>query len=148
CAMALHATVCPSRAISLSEISTVVREYKASMRQYRPTSSEGPPIALLYQRYASSIFAYACKHASSVEDTEDILVEVFVAALESESFFALTGQQQGAWLWGVTRHKIADSYRRRHRHPQVPLDLFDEVDVEDEASAPEAMSLQHEQERQ
>ena len=118
------------------------------MRQGLPLPLESPPLAILYERYAPFILDYARKHVSSWEDAEDILVEVFVAALENPALFALTEHQQGAWLWGVTRHKVADSYRRQYRHPQVPLDLFPQLDLEDEAATPEARSLQQEEARQ
>ena len=38
--------------------------------------------AMLYERYAASIFAYARLHTPSWEDAEDLTLDVFTAALE------------------------------------------------------------------
>ncbi len=67
----------------------------------------------LYQQYAPTIFAYLRMHTSSREDAEDMLVEVFLAALESRYFPLLPEPAQWAWLWHVARNKTIDSFRKR-----------------------------------
>ncbi len=56
------------------------------------------PIARLYQHYWLTILASIRQHISSREDAEDILLEVFVAALESTSLLTMGEKQQLAWL--------------------------------------------------
>ena len=54
------------------------------MQQQRQTTLDDPyaSVATLYQRYSAAIFAWLRQHTASLEDTEDLLVEVFVAALQ------------------------------------------------------------------
>lgn len=99
----------------------------------------------VYQRYAPAIFAYLHRHSSSLEDTEDLLLEVFLAALERSGFETLGAKQQEAWLWCVARNKMADHHRRRVRHEGVPLELALEDACEPDDKTPEMLLLQQEE---
>ena len=61
------------------------------------TEPDTADIAALYQKCALAIFAYLVRHTSSEEDAEDILVEVFLAALENKQFLLLPEKVQLAW---------------------------------------------------
>ena len=47
-------------------------------------------MALLYRKHAPGLLAYVRMHITSVEDAEDLVVEVFMAALENAKFAALS----------------------------------------------------------
>lgn len=99
----------------------------------------------LFHRYAPSLFAYLCQHTASKEDAEDLLHEVFVAALERPEFGLLSDSEQALWLWRVTRNKTVDTYRRKTRRPSLALDsVADELYAGDEQS-PEYALLRHEE---
>src|SRR5258708_19493321 len=84
--------------------------------------TQGKSVAsALYDRYASSIFAYARLHTPSWEDAEDVTLEVFTAALEQANLSALTERQQLVWLRRVAHNKLVDRYRRAMHLPLVPL---------------------------
>jgi RNA polymerase sigma-70 factor (ECF subfamily) len=97
----------------------------------------------LYQRYAPAIFAYLLKQTASREDAEDLLLEVFLAAVERGNLADLGEQEQRAWLWAVARHKAVDHFRRLTRHPSVNLRLVAET-LSDEAMEPEQVLLRQE----
>jgi RNA polymerase sigma-70 factor (ECF subfamily) len=103
------------------------------------------PAALLYQRYASAIFAYLRLHTSIWEDAEDLLLEVFVAALEDGRLEAVPEEERLAWLRGVAHHKLVDYYRRHARRPTAPLDALAEIVVADERLTPEASAIRQEE---
>jgi RNA polymerase sigma factor (sigma-70 family) len=69
-------------------------------------------VSVLYQQHAPQIFTYLRLHLRSREDAEDLLVETFLACLESSSFRGLSEPQQHAWLWRVVHHKLIDFYRK------------------------------------
>lgn len=52
------------------------------MQEYEGTLPHDSPDAMLYQRYAPSIFAYLYRQTTSREDAEDLLLEVFLAVRE------------------------------------------------------------------
>src|SRR5689334_24187437 len=105
------------------------------------------PGTALYECFAPAIFAYLLKQTASREDAEDLLVEVFLAALEQGRLARIDEAKQGAWLWGVARHKAADHFRRKGRYPRVGLDLLAEMASEGEVE-PEQMVMQQEESAQ
>lgn len=112
---------------------------------YLHMTFDDPPTAMLYQQYAPAVFAYVRQHTPTREDAEDILVEVFLAALEKDTFVSLSEKEQLAWLWRVTRNKVVDFYRRSIRHQTVALERIVESVYEDEIMEPEQMILREEE---
>ena len=112
--------------------------------QPNPSSAclENP--AALYQEYAPLLLAYLRRQTASLEDAEDLLVEVFLAALERDQLLAVPAGERRRWLFGVAQHKLVDAYRRSARHPLVPLDALLETVEEDAAQAPEQVVLHQE----
>jgi RNA polymerase sigma factor (sigma-70 family) len=102
----------------------------------------------LYDRYAHIIFAYLRLHLSSLEDAEDVTLEVFVAALEHHNLAGLSSQEQLMWLHRVASNKMVDIYRRTQRHPLVALDSVTEHLYEDESRSPEHIALRQERYQQ
>ena len=101
-------------------------------------------MATLYQQYAPAILAHLSRHAPSEQDAEDILVEVFLAALEEKHFSALSEKAQLAWLWRVARNKVIDAYRRSTRRRSVTLESLAERIVDDDIDPERAALLQEE----
>lgn len=101
--------------------------------------------AVLYDRYAASILAYARLHTLSLEDAEDVMLEVFTATLEQEKLAMLTEKQQFVWLRRVAHYKLVDRYRRAAHLPVVPLEQVVEAVRQEEALSPEHMVLRREE---
>ena len=116
------------------------------MRQqtYRREPDDSP-LATLYLQHAPTIFAYLRLHAASREDAEDILLEVFLEALEYGSLAERSENTQRAWLRSVAHHKMVDRYRQVTRHRSVALEHVAETLYEDEALSPEQKALQQEE---
>lgn len=108
------------------------------------TTQVEPEIALLYRKYAPAILSYVRHHITSQEDAEDLVVEVFLAAIESATFAPLSEKAKQSWLWRVTRNKVIDSYRRSKVRQSVDLDQAIEVLFEDEHFSPENAALRQE----
>jgi RNA polymerase sigma factor (sigma-70 family) len=115
------------------------------MQQQRSPQANTSLVALLYQRHASTIFLSVRRHIFSLEDAEDITLEVFLAALEQEEL--LTGMSDDvriAWLRRVAHNKIVDHYRRSaHRQATTLEEVISLLD--DENSEPELMALRSEE---
>ncbi len=117
--------------------------------QPSPSSSRAEHAATtLYEEYAPILFAYLRRQTSSLEDAEDLLVEVFLAAFERNQLLAVPPDERRRWLFGVAQHKLADSYRRSARRPVVPLDALTDTLEEDAARAPEQVILRQEAQRE
>ena len=99
----------------------------------------------LYERYGQAIFGYLRLHVRSLEDAEDLLLEVFLAALEHDNLAALSPGEQLAWLRRVAHNKLLNNYRKASRSPQVALDSVMETILEEEG--PEQFTLRQEERR-
>lgn len=115
------------------------------MQHYECMMLDNPSLAVLYQRFSPVLFAFLSRKLSSPEDAEDLLLEVFLAALEYPNFATLSTPEQESWLWSVTRHKLIDHYRRTARRPGVQLDLVLDDLYERDEYAPEQVTLRREE---
>lgn len=112
--------------------------------QHPDLALDAPTWDVLYQRHAPALFAYLFKQTASREDAEDLLLEVFLAAMEHPSLEERGEQEQHAWLWAVARNKAADHFRQRARHPKAPLAQIEETATSDAALEPEQVLLRRE----
>ena len=101
-------------------------------------------IARLYEYNWLSLMWIIRQYVFSMEDAEDVLLDVFVTALESDVFFTLQEKQQVAWLRRTAHNKAIDAFRRTHRKPVTPLDPYGGVLLDDEQPTPEQLALHHE----
>lgn len=99
----------------------------------------------LYRSYAPGMLAYLRRHALTQEDAEDLLLEVFLAALKHESHLSgLSEDERRAWLGTVARNRVIDYHRRARRWRFSPLEeARDALDGEDKM--PEAMVVRDEE---
>jgi RNA polymerase sigma factor (sigma-70 family) len=98
-------------------------------------------VAGLYELHATAIFAYLRRQTASREDAEDILVEVFVAAVESSAFDQLGEKEQVIWLCRVARNKAVDAYRRSRFRQGMDLELVADLIFDDDERAPEQVAM-------
>lgn len=113
------------------------------MQQHRTRNDR--LVAELYQQYAPGLFAFLRRQTRSREDAEDVLVDIFLAALEYELLVELDEKQQVAWLWRVARNKAIDLYRRLQRRQSIALEFVAETLYQDEALDPELLALQQDE---
>jgi RNA polymerase sigma factor (sigma-70 family) len=102
-------------------------------------------VSLLYQDYASVILIYVRRLVPSWEDAEDIVLEVFLAALEQEKLLAkLSDQAQKAWLRRVAHNKVIDHYRQRQGSSSAVFEGVGEWISDNKELTPEQAALQQE----
>lgn len=115
------------------------------MAEQMPSLNDKAYLTTIYQRYAPSLLAYLHRHTSSLGDTEDLLLEVFLAALERPGFEQLGVKQQEAWLWCVARNKATDHRRKGVHRQSIPLHLVPEDVYEQDLVTPESLVLRQEE---
>lgn len=98
----------------------------------------------LYDHYGALILAYLRRHTTSPEDAEDLLLDIFVAALEQDQLAAVPEGARVRWLQRVARNKVVDHYRRSTRSLTVPLEQGTELLAMDAALTPEQVVLRQE----
>jgi RNA polymerase sigma-70 factor (ECF subfamily) len=88
---------------------------------------------------------YVRRHVPLREDAEDIVLEVFLAALEQKGLAQRSEPEQLAWLRHVAHHKFVDYHRRSTRRPAVPLEDAAETLLTDEDAAPDHLAVRREE---
>lgn len=107
---------------------------------------EDTPIGRLYQRYWQPLFTVIRQSISSREDAEDVLLEVFLAAVESKTLLSMSESHQEAWLRRVAYNKCMDFHRRKARRPASLLDEhIVETLCDDEHLEPEHIAVRQEE---
>jgi RNA polymerase sigma factor (sigma-70 family) len=105
------------------------------MQQQPAETAQGRFDASLYDRFADTIFTYVLSQVQSEQDAQDLLLEVFLAALSNELLSSLPVQGQLAWLRRVARNKVVDRYRHVTLLTLLPLEQV--METIDDALSPE-----------
>lgn len=92
------------------------------MYQRQRQALDGSPIGDLYHHHAQDVLRYIHRYIFSKEEADDILMEVFLAAIESPTLLKLKEGEQFAWLQRVARNKVIDYQRRVVKRPLVALE--------------------------
>ncbi|MFL5626403.1 MAG: RNA polymerase sigma factor [Ktedonobacteraceae bacterium] len=110
----------------------------------KQVSFDASPVAILYDRYAHIILNYVSRYTASREDADDLVLDVFLAALENQVWITWSDGEQLAWLRRIAHNKAVDNYRRATRHPAIALDNATHMLYEDDDCAPERIILRNE----
>jgi RNA polymerase sigma factor (sigma-70 family) len=106
---------------------------------------EDTPMGRLYQRHWLGLFAAIRQSIPSPEDAEDILLDVFLAALENASLPSMSERHQEAWLRRVAYNKCMDFHRRATRRPVLSLEGNRETLCDENHPTPERAALRQEE---
>lgn len=122
----------------------MAQEHKTFEPSQRYATSEPSQEEVIYQRYASQIFAYLLRNIPSHQDAEDLLLEVFQVVFEKLPTMENT-PRLAAYLQAVAHNKMVDYYRKRGKHQLTTLEEVAETTYEREELAPEWLLLKSEQ---
>ena len=112
------------------------------MQQYPAETAQGRFDASLYDRFAATIFTYLLNQVQNEQDAQDLLLEVFLAALGNEQLSSLPDESQLAWLRRVARNKVVDRYRHTTLLTFLPIEQV--MGMRDDAFGPEQHTLRRE----
>ncbi len=78
----------------------------------------------LYNHYFPRVYAYVSYRVGRVRDSEDIVADTFLTALDKLDTFEWRGEGSfAAWLFRIARHRVSDFYRRgRGSEETIPLE--------------------------
>lgn len=87
-------------------------------------------LSLLYDRYGQMIYSIAYRSLGSVEESEELLMDVFIQVWRTADRYDETKARVDTWLIMITRSRICDRLRSGQRRGKVTdaLIAFDCVD--------------------
>lgn len=114
-------------------------------RSPNPSNLADATIDQIYQRHWQVVFTAIRQFIPSREDAEDILLEVFLAAVENQTLPTMSEAHQQAWLRRVAYNKCMDFHRRTARRPGLSLEGYGETLSGQEDLVPEQIALRQEE---
>lgn len=95
---------------------------EVELRDLARRAAAGDPDAweALYRRSHPRLFAYARRRLPSAEAADDAVSETMVRALDRMSTFRWQGAGVDAWLYGILRNVVQESWRSSRRSPPQP----------------------------
>lgn len=73
--------------------------------------SDPDAFEVFYREHIESLQRFIARRVSSPELAADLTADVFLAAIEAASTFDPSRGSARSWLFGIARHRVADSYR-------------------------------------
>ena len=98
------------------------------------TVADPDAFGAFYDRFEEDLLAFFMRATRRAELAADLTAEVFAAALSSVHLFRAELGSARAWLFGIARHELADTWQRgrvedraRRRLGLEPMSLADEA---------------------
>lgn len=114
---------------------TFAEEEEKRMQQQPVETAQGRFNASLYDQFAATLFTYLLGQVQNEQDAQDLLLEVFLAALGNELLSSLPEERQLAWLRSVAHNKAVDRYRHVTLLTFLPIEQV--IETRDDAFGPE-----------
>lgn len=94
-------------------------------------------LSQLYDRYAQIIYSIAYRSLGSVEESEELVMDVFAQVWKTANRYDASKSRVDTWLFMIARSRIYDRLRSRQRQAKVTDSLiaFDEVKTMSEDSS-------------
>lgn len=90
---------------------------------------DGDALTILYERYVRAVWRYIDSNVPRTH-TEDLVSEVFLAALRTIQTFDPQRGEVHSWLIGIARNKLRDHWRTANRSPaSSPVETTTLVDA-------------------
>ncbi len=76
-------------------------------------------LSQLYDRYAQIIYSIAYRSLQSVEESEEVVMDVFAQVWKTADRYEATKARVDTWLFMMTRSRVCDRLRSRQRRTKV-----------------------------
>ncbi len=86
----------------------------------------------VYKKYGDKVLAYIKFRVSSPEDAEDLQANVFYKVFKQWEKYESEKASISTWIYTIARNEVIDYYRTKHTTEEVPEDIQDASETEEE----------------
>ena len=86
----------------------------------------------VYKQYSEKVLAYIRYRVTTPEDAEDLQANVFYKVYRQWDKYESEKSSISTWIYTIARNEVIDYYRTRHTAEEVPEDLKDTSETEEE----------------
>lgn len=86
----------------------------------------------IYESYHAKVQNFIYSKVNDMYLAEDICSDVFIKIYEKYDRFDESKSSLSTWIFTIARNTLIDYYRTRHVHEEVPEDMAQDADVEEE----------------
>lgn len=86
----------------------------------------------IYESYHAKVQNFIYSKVNDMYLAEDICSDVFIKIYEKYDRFDESKSSLSTWIFTIARNTLIDYYRTRHVHEEVPEDMAQDSDVEEE----------------
>jgi len=88
--------------------------------------------AEIFEKYHAKVQGFIYNKVGDMYLAEDLCSEVFLKVYEKYDTFDDTKASVSTWIFTIARNRLIDYYRTRHVFEEVPEDMAQDSDVEEE----------------
>lgn len=93
----------------------------------------------VYREYEHKVRMYIRSRVGSPEDVDDLCSEVFLNVIRNKDTFSGEPKAISSWIYVITKRTVAMFYRSHRINSEIPEDMADGTDVENEVISRETL---------
>ncbi|MBR1832007.1 MAG: sigma-70 family RNA polymerase sigma factor [Ruminiclostridium sp.] len=95
----------------------------------------------VYRDYEPKVRAYIQSRVGNCEDIKDLCSEVFLEIMRQKERFSGEPKALSSWIFVITKRTVAKFYRSYRPTDEIPEDMADDTDIEQQTVDTETLDL-------
>ena len=95
--------------------------------------------ATVYVEYEPKVRAYIQSRVGNPDDIKDLCSEVFLEITREREMFSGESKALSSWIFVITKRKVVDFYRAYRQTKEIPEELADGTDIEQQTVDAESL---------
>lgn len=96
---------------------------------------------IVYKEYEIKVRSYIRSRVGNPEDVDDLCSEVFLNVMRGRDSFSGEPKALSSWIYMITKRTVAMFYRKHRFTGEIPEDMAEGTDIEEQAINAETLDL-------
>ena len=95
----------------------------------------------VYREYEFKVRSYIRSRVGNPEDVNDLCSEVFLSVMRGRESFSGEPKTVSSWIYIITKRTVAMFYRSHRQGCEIPEDMADDTDIEEQTIDAETLDM-------